>query len=337
MTGASLPVVAVVGAGYAGMTAAGRLAGKAHVIVVNPVDVFVDRIRLHEFIAGTRSEEATAVPIREHLAPQAELVVDTAVRVSPGQVDLASGRRINVDHVIAAVGSGARAGVGTLPGATQIRSSLQRCRPGGRVVVNGAGHTGVEVACEIAAVRPDLHVTLHDPRGLLPDLSTGARTTVARFLARHGAVVRDEPPVDHDDALVIDCTGFAVPDLPGLGVPDQTLMVADGLWAAGDGARTGHRLSCAAAEPMGAHVADNIVRVTNGEPPTVFDLGFVNHALSLGRRRGLVQLTRRDDSPWGPPITGRVAAFGKEVISRMARRVALRSAQAYRWPAGPQN
>ena len=47
--------VLVVGAGYAGLLAANRLAGRgAHVTLVNERDTFVDRIRLHEVIAGTR-------------------------------------------------------------------------------------------------------------------------------------------------------------------------------------------------------------------------------------------------------------------------------------------
>lgn len=334
MTQNALPVVAVVGAGYAGMTAAGRLAGKAHVIVINPVDVFVDRIRLHEYVAGTRTADLTVLPIRDYLAPGSELVIDSAVGVGPGSVDLASGDTIRADHVIAAIGSGIKGGVGSFGGATRLRETLQQVEPQRGVLIRGAGHTGTEVAAEITSARPDLRLTLHDPRGLLPDLSQAAQAKVAHFMSRHGVDVRQDLPAHYRHDLEIDCTGFSVPDLPGLEAVDQTLMVANGLWAAGDGARTGIRMSCAAAEPMGAHVADNILRVVKGRAPKDFDLGFVNHALSLGRHQGLVQLTRRDDTPWGRPITGRAGALGKEAISRMARRVALRSSKAYRWPSG---
>lgn len=334
MTNAALPTVAIVGAGYAGMTAAGRLAGKARLIVVNPVDVFVDRIRLHEYVAGTRDREATALPIRDYLPAGAELVIDTAVAVSAGHIDLASGGTVRADHVIVAVGSGAKAGVGSLDGAARLRDVLARCEPSHRVLIRGAGHTGTEVAAEIATARPDLRVTLHDPNGVLPDLSSAAQNKVADFMSRRGVELRRDAIDEERPALEIDCTGFQVPDLPGLSAPDATLMIAEGLWAAGDGAGTGIRMSCAAAEPMGAHVADNILRVTRGDHPEDFSLGFVNHAVSLGRKRGLIQLTRRDDTPRGRPITGRPGALGKEAISRMARRVALRNAGTYRWPAG---
>lgn len=281
MTRTSLPTVAVVGAGYAGMTAVGRLAGKAHVILINPVDVFVDRIRLHEYVAGT------------------SLVVDTAVEVGPGRVDLASGRTIRADHVIAAIGSGASAGMGSFATASRLRNAVARCAPGDRVNILGAGHTGTEMAAEIATARPDLQLTLTDPNGLLPSSSTPARSNAALFMDKHRVEVRHNEPEKEPHALQIDCTGFKVPTLPGLTTPDPKLMVADGLWAAGDGAGTGIRMSCAAAEPMGAHVADNILALTFGHEPENFSPGFVNHALSLGRRQGLIQFTHRDDTPGG--------------------------------------
>ena len=333
MTRTSLPTVAVVGAGYAGMTAVGRLAGKAHVILINPVDVFVDRIRLHEYVAGTRTAQATALPLHGHLPAGTSLVVDTAVEVGPGRVDLASGRTIRADHVIAAIGSGASAGMGSFATASRLRNAVARCAPGDRVNILGAGHTGTEMAAEIATARPDLQLTLTDPNGLLPGSSTPARSNAALFMDRHRVEVRHNEPEKEAHALQIDCTGFKVPTLPGLTTPDPTLMVADGLWAAGDGAGTGIRMSCAAAEPMGAHVADNILALTLGHEPENFSLGFVNHALSLGRRQGLIQFTHRDDTPRRQLISGLPGAVGKEIISRMARRVALHSAKRYRWPA----
>lgn len=46
--------VIVVGAGYAGVLAANRLAPHARVLVVDLHGRFVNRIRLHEVAAGTR-------------------------------------------------------------------------------------------------------------------------------------------------------------------------------------------------------------------------------------------------------------------------------------------
>ena len=54
--------VLVVGAGYAGLLAANRLAGRgAHVTLVNERDTFVDRIRLHEVIAGYDPRDSTSI------------------------------------------------------------------------------------------------------------------------------------------------------------------------------------------------------------------------------------------------------------------------------------
>ena len=59
--------ILVVGAGYAGTIAANRLAKKlkeAHITLINPRTDFVERVRLHQQIAGTGS---ATTPLRDML------------------------------------------------------------------------------------------------------------------------------------------------------------------------------------------------------------------------------------------------------------------------------
>lgn len=89
-------------------------------------------------------------------------MVARAARVGEGWVELADGRRLEAQHVVLATGSGA--GPGGWDWALRHRQAVADLRPGGRVVVRGGGLTGLEVATEIAARRPDLTVTIVDPR-----------------------------------------------------------------------------------------------------------------------------------------------------------------------------
>lgn len=327
--------VVIVGAGYAGMTAAHRLHGKADVTVVSPTDRFVDRIRLHQFAAGSWSEAAVAPALAEVLPPGAVHVLGTVTAVGPGRVRLEDGRVLTADHIIVAAGSGVGGGVTNLESSRRLRRELAELGAGSLVRIDGAGHTGVETAAEIAEQRPDLRIVLVDPAGVLPHVGGRARRRVLLHLQRAGVTVSTDAGAPEPD-LLVDCTGFATPTIDGLKAPDATLTFGPGLWAAGDIAATGHRWSCAAAEPMGAHVADNIIRSASGESPVPFRFGFAIQCISLGRRRGLVQVVRADDFPRRVTLGGLLGALVKEGISRMARRVATSDAAArYRWPSGP--
>ncbi|BDH55354.1 hypothetical protein MTP03_02930 [Tsukamurella sp. PLM1] len=86
--------VVVIGAGYAGVIAANRLVrksgsgGTVQVSIVNPRSEFVERVRLHEHIAGS----GTAVtPLAEMLDPRIRLVVGTVDKIGDGTLLLADG------------------------------------------------------------------------------------------------------------------------------------------------------------------------------------------------------------------------------------------------------
>lgn len=85
--------VLVIGGGYAGVMAANRLTQRDDVAVtlVNPRPTFVDRIRLHQLVAGTHDP---VVDYRTVLAGGVRLVVDTVTRIdAAGRGDGAAAHR----------------------------------------------------------------------------------------------------------------------------------------------------------------------------------------------------------------------------------------------------
>ena len=93
MTGKRTHVV-VIGGGYAGTLAANnlRLRADVDITLVNPRPKFVERIRLHQLVAGNHVATADYGTL---LGDGIQLVVDSATRIDTATrtVQLASGRR----------------------------------------------------------------------------------------------------------------------------------------------------------------------------------------------------------------------------------------------------
>lgn len=101
--------IVVVGAGYSGLKAALRLARRtrgAEVVLVNAVDRFVERVRLHQVAAGDNlPEHALSAILR---GTGVELVVTRVLAIDPDQRELrldAAGP-LAYDTMVHALGSG---------------------------------------------------------------------------------------------------------------------------------------------------------------------------------------------------------------------------------------
>jgi NADH:ubiquinone reductase (H+-translocating) len=225
--------VVIIGAGYAGVLAANRLAanrelaGRVGVTVVNPRPDFVERIRLHEVAAGTR--ESASVPLESLLHPDAEVLVGRAARIDPEArlVHFTDGREpLGYDSLLYAVGSASAAPAGAdgledEESAALLRARLAGLEPGAVVQVVGGGLTGVEAASEIAERHPGLRVKLVS-RGIIgSDLSAGGRRELRRRLAGLGVALVDNTEAQRPDGT----------HLP----PSSAETVAPGLtiWTAG--------------------------------------------------------------------------------------------------------
>ncbi|MEO7017691.1 MAG: FAD-dependent oxidoreductase [Leifsonia sp.] len=363
--------VVILGAGYAGVMAANRLLsslttaeqGDVRVTVVNPRPRFVERVRLHEVVAGTVSDVSR--PLREILHSDAQVVVGEARLIEPERnvvhVSTEDGSsEIGYDELVYAVGS---RGVSHTPGAREHAFSVADAESAdraahaiaalpatGHVVVVGGGLTGVETASEIAETRQELRVTLLVGSGLLPGFGEGARKKVERTLRRLGVeTIRDERvravregelALDSERLLPFDAcvwaAGLEAPDLAatsGLAVDasgrlrvdeNLTAIQARNIVGAGDcivlpvsnGAHL--RMGCAAALPLGGHAAETLLHHLRGTPAAAASVGFVVQCLSLGRRRGVIQVVSADDRPKRLVVTGRAGAWVKEFVCKLA-------------------
>jgi len=155
--------VVVIGGGYAGTVAANHLRVRADVDItlVNPRPKFVERIRLHQHLAGNYDP---TVDYGTLLGEGVRLVVDSASRIDTASrtVQLASGRSLYYDYVIYAVGSTGSM-PNSIPGAAEfaypiaelehaqrLRAAIDTLHPNAWITVVGAGLTGTETAAELA-------------------------------------------------------------------------------------------------------------------------------------------------------------------------------------------
>ncbi|MGW3245538.1 NAD(P)/FAD-dependent oxidoreductase [Streptomyces sp. NPDC001070] len=224
--------IVVLGAGYTGASAAGRLARRLHredvaITLVNAEPDFVERVRMHQLAAG---HDLKARPLDEMFA-------GTGVELKPGKVtgidvdrrtvtllDAANGAvEIAYDTLVYALGSGWNdQGVpGTAEhaheiagraGALRLRERLAGLAAGQPVVVVGGGLTGLEAASEIAEARPDLAVALAARGGLGDWLSPKAVRHLRKVLDRLGVTVHEHATVTGVEAdRVITADGTAIP------------------------------------------------------------------------------------------------------------------------------
>jgi NADH dehydrogenase FAD-containing subunit len=215
--------IVVLGGGYAGATAAGRLARRLRrqdvaITLVNAEPDFVERVRMHQLATG---QDLQPRPLAG-LGAELRVARVTGIDVERRTVALSDGE-LTYDTLVYALGSawnprdvpGAAEHaeqVAGRPGALRLRERLARLEPGRPVVVVGGGLTGLEAATEIAAARPDLAVTLaaHDRLG--DWLSPRGRRHLRRVFDRLGITVAEHTAVAAvEPDRVVTADGRAVP------------------------------------------------------------------------------------------------------------------------------
>lgn len=198
----------VVGGGYSGMIAASR-AARARNVKVTLIDAkpsFVQRIRLHEALAGGDPATLDYQPL---LAQRGITFVQGFVQ----ELDLASGRvrgrtaagqplDLGYDTVVLALGSTTSA---PIPGVAEhavrlndlqeVRSASQQVHAlaerRGRILIVGGGMTGIEMASELAERFPTLRVTLATGGAFGRDYTPAARAYLRTMFQRMGIDLRE--------------------------------------------------------------------------------------------------------------------------------------------------
>jgi NADH:ubiquinone reductase (H+-translocating) len=236
--------------------------------------------------------------------------------------------------------------------AEALRARLDDLAAAGAVVtVCGGGLTGIEVATELAESDPAVRVQLvsvDEPGGWLSrkgqeylrrifdDLGIDRRTGGRVTSVGSGALTTDDGDTVGFDVCVW-AGGFTVPSLAresglavnakGRALVDSTLssishpevyVIGDTVAVAG---AWGEQLAmgCRSGGFTGPHVADGIAARLSAGSPREFRFRYLHECISLGRRRGLVQFLRRDESPTKHILTGRAAVRYKNATLNGAR------------------
>ncbi|WP_199747698.1 NAD(P)/FAD-dependent oxidoreductase [Actinomadura sp. WAC 06369] len=344
-------------AGLGAAKRAARTAGPdARVTLVNASDRFVERVRLHQFAAGQDPADLPLAGLLDGTGVELVVARATGLDAGARTVRLDGAADLGYDTLVYALGStadldavpGAREhalGIARKADAGLLRERLPEL---GSVAVVGGGLTGIETAAELAEARPGLRVELVTAGPLGEGLGPRARRHVHRALARMGVAVHEDErvaTVAADGLLLADgrdlpadavvwTAGFRVPPLAadaGLEVDERGRVRVDGalrarshpeVVAVGDVAvlpvrGRAARMSCQIGLPMGLHGGAAAGALARGREPRPAKLRYMSQCVSLGRRDGVVQFTRADDTPIERAVlTGRSAARVKEAVVR---------------------
>ncbi|MBT2424800.1 FAD-dependent oxidoreductase [Streptomyces sp. ISL-112] len=277
--------IIVVGAGYAGAIAAGRLARRLRredvsITLVNAEPDFVERVRMHQLAVG---QELKARPFAEMFAGTGvhlRFARVTAVDVDRRTVCITDGgaaaEELAYDTLVYALGSAWNThgipgtaehahDIAGRPGALRLRERLAGLGAGQSVIVVGGGLTGLEAATEIAEARPDLDVALA-ARGALGDwLSPKGRRHLRKVCDKLGIIVHEHTAVT---AVGPDHVTTA----------SSTIPAAVTVWTAGLAVHPIARATALEADGTGRIVVDTTMRSVSH--PDVYAIG--DAALVMG-------------------------------------------------------
>ena len=218
--------IIVLGAGYAGASAAGRLAKRLQredvaITLVNAEPDFVERVRMHQLAVGQDLRPRHFGEMFAGTGVELKLAQVTGVDVDRRTVTVLAAHgaeELEYDSLVYALGSGWNDGgvpgaakhahqIASRPGALRLRERLAGLDAGQSVVVVGGGLTGVEAASEIAEARPDLDVALAAHAGLGDWLSPKGRGHLRKVFDRLGITV-----LEHTDVTAVEADRLATAD-----------------------------------------------------------------------------------------------------------------------------
>ncbi|MGQ4385199.1 NAD(P)/FAD-dependent oxidoreductase [Streptomyces sp. SAS_270] len=279
--------IIVLGAGYSGAIAAGRLAKRLRredvvITLVNAEPDFVERVRMHQLAVG---QELKPRPLSDMFAGtgvELKLAKVTSIDVDSKTVAVQSAEsteELAYDTLVYALGSSGNDNgvpgvdqhahqIASRPGALRLRERLSRLAEGETVLVVGGGLTGLEFATEVAEARPDLDITLATRAELGDWLSPKGRAHLRKVIDRLGITV-------HENASVTAVAADRVTTADG-----RTLPAAVTVWTTGFAV---HPLAAATSLELadtGRIVVDATMRSVSH--PDVYAIGDAGHALGAG-------------------------------------------------------
>jgi apoptosis-inducing factor 2 len=209
--------VVVVGGGYGGHRVAKALDEFAEVTLVEPRDAFVHNVAALRALVEPEWLPRIFLPY-DRLLTHGRVIHDRAVAVDERFVSLASGKELRPDFIVLATGSTYPYPAKTDSDETEAsigryRDSHEQLALAGRVLIVGAGPTGLELAGEIDDRWPDKQITILEPE---PEILTGPyrqelRDELHRQLDQRGIeLVLGDPLVAEPDTPPVRFGEFAV-------------------------------------------------------------------------------------------------------------------------------
>ncbi|MGW7539893.1 NAD(P)/FAD-dependent oxidoreductase [Streptomyces sp. NPDC054770] len=275
--------IVVLGAGYAGAVAAGRLARRLRredvaITLVNAEPDFVERVRMHQLATGQELRPrpfaemfaGTGVKLRLARVTAVDVGRKTVTTVPAAEEGVPEQVELEYDTLVYALGSdwhdqgvpGAAEHadqIASRPGALRLRERLAALAAGAPVVVVGGGLTGLEAVTEIAEARPDLDVALA-ARGALGDwLSPKGRRHLRKVVDGLGVTV-------HEHTAVTAVAPGGVTTAEGTAIP-----AAVTLWTTGFAVHPISRATALEVTDVGRIVVDGTMRSVSH--PDVYAVG----------------------------------------------------------------
>jgi NADH dehydrogenase FAD-containing subunit len=282
--------ITVLGAGYAGASAAGYLARHLHpddfeITVVNAEPDFVERMRLHQLAAGQQLRRQALETMFAGTGIRLRVARVTAVDPQRQSVAISTGTgadRIEYDTLLYTLGStiGVRGVAGVSehafhlagrPAALRLRERLDELDEGGTVLVVGGNLTGIEAATELAESRPGLRVAIATSGELGGWLSPKGRRHLLRAFDRFGIAVHEHTTIERVEptgAVAADGTVFATDaTVWAAGFAVHPIAAASGLAVEDDGRITVDRMMRSVSHPQVYAAGDSAYAIgENGQP-----------------------------------------------------------------------
>jgi NADH:ubiquinone reductase (H+-translocating) len=366
--------ILVLGAGYAGIMAVNRLVKQNEnikITLINESETFVERIRNHERAVGNLKQDKK---IQDLIPSSVQFIKAKIKSILPlsKEIEISnSNERISYDYLFYTLGStkiqnkmNCEYGINTKEESNNLEAIIRK-KETGKIWILGGGLTGIELATEIKESYPNWAIGILE-KGLFAESFSKKGQDYIRSVFQEMKIEIIENKEFHSfqenkiilkDGNTLECDffiksfgliGSEIGKKAGLKVNNKNQIYVNEylrvnefpeIFVAGDSAFLAGsplRMGCVTAMPMGVYIADTLTMLLKNETPPTFKFKFTGRCVSLGRKKGIIQMVNADDSPIERIIKGKKAAFIKELVCKFTM-LAMKSEnkipfRVYNWP-----